>query len=776
MHRRPQSVVLVAPAILRSRPQSTALVAKAIPGEQQQDATYRNLRESHGTELPFSFRAQSRTLLNRSSGHDECRPCSDKFLHSLCTTGHLDRALDALSRLHTSVSDATYMCLLKACIKSKLLTHVKKIHAHIAHHRPWLTGLLGGYVVVTLAKCGAPEDAAQVSHTLSHRTVFSWTAIIAAYVERGSWHQALQVQRCMQEDGIEPDSHTFVNLFKACGGLSDLAQGKILHADAHKKGLALVIFVGNTIVSMYGKCGAVLEAEDVFRMLSEPNVVSWNAMLSALIEQRQGERALLLYRQMQKEGVTPNLVTYVTTLQACGILAEKGDLSILEGRQVKIVSLMIGQAVHAEAGRKGFGLDVLVGTTLVSMYKKCGDLSKAENMFTMMIWRNLVSWTAMISAYVEHGHGERALCFYKQMQVEGMSPNQLTYLFALQACGIIAEKSLAMNGVALEIGRGLHADAGRDDFLADPSICSSLLSVYGKCGALEEAEGLFNTLTLRNVVSWTAMLSAYVEQGQGKKALQLYKRMQEELVTLDVVILLCVLQACSKTGSLEVCDQIHFELVSAGHGCLLSVAATLIHAYGGCASTANAQAVFDGIVEPNVVLWNACIAGHAGEGNIFTSLQMFEQLKLAGHEPDEVTFTAVLSSCTYIGDNVLGLQSFVSMIQDSGVNPDLRHYGSMVDLLGRTGNFHGVDNMLRKMSTPPDFTIWFCLLGACRIHGNVELATQAFDQAVNLQPKWASAYVMMSNIYAEAGLHERSAEVEKTRVYEGAWEAWPELE
>lgn len=744
-------------------------------------------RESHGTQPPFSIWAEPSRFPQRNSAHDECKTLPpahtlvERFVQSHCRTGHMDSAIGALSRMRTPCSDGTYMSLLKACIKSKLLTHAKQIYTHIAHHQPRLTVLLGGYLIVTLAKCGALEDAVQVSRALPFRTVFSWTAIISAHVERGSWQQALQMHRYMHAEGIEPDSHTFVHLFKACGSLPDLARGKEFHADAHKKGLASVIFVGNTIVSMYGKCGAVLEAEDVFRTLSPPNVVSWNAMLSVLVEQGQGERALLLCRQMQKEAVTPNLLTYVTTLQACGILSEKNDELILEGKSLKVISLNIGQSLHVDAKRNGYAADVLVGTTLVSMYKKCRLLSTAESVFVTMNQRNMVSWTAMISAYVEHGHGDRALCFYRQMQVEGMSPNQLTYLFALQACGLISERIFVLNGVsmkmiALEIGRGLHTDACRDGFLADPSICSSLLSVYGKCGALEEAEGLFNTLTERNVVSWTAMLSAYVEHGQGKKALQLYKLMQEEGVTLDVVILLCVLQACSETGCLQTIEKLHFELVSAGHDCLPSAAATLIHAYGGCASMANAQAVFDRSDEPNVVLWNACLAGHAGEGNILAILQMFEKLRLSGLEPDEVTFSAILAICSYIGDIVLGLQSFISMIHDNSIYPDLRHYGIMVDLLGRAGSFNGVENMLTRMSMQADFTIWSSLLSACRIHCNVELATQAFDEAVKLQPKRALAYVMMSNIYADAGLHERAAEVEKIRLREGAWEAWQELE
>ncbi|MCO5575705.1 hypothetical protein L7F22_029508 [Adiantum nelumboides] len=555
-------------------------------------------QDRHGATLPSD---------NYSDEPHRSSPSSDHLLQSLCKSGLLDRTVDALSHLHTLLVDSTYMCLLKACIKHRRPAHAKQVQAHIAHHQApaQFKGFLTGYLVITLARCGAVEDALQVALTLPRRNVFSWTAIISAYIDRGSWRQALHMYSRMDADGIQPDSHTFVSLFKACA-------------------------------------------------------------------------------------------------------------------------------------------DVLVGTTLVSMYKKCGSLARAENVFSAIRHHNAVSWTAMLSACVEHGHGERALCLYKEVRVEGFTPNQLTYLFALQACVILADKGigtnvLSMKVVALEVGQGLCMDARRDNFIEEPSISSTLLSLYGKCGALEEAEGLFNILSVRNVVSWTAMLSAYVEQGQSIKALQLFKDLKEESVLVDVVVLLYVLQACSETGSLSTCKQLHFE-----------------------------------IVNPNLIIWNACCAGDAGDERFSTSLQMFERLELAGLLPDEVTYSAALSACSYVGNISLGVEIFVSMIRDRGIHPDLRHYGTMVDMLVRAGNFHGVENMLERMSTEADYALWFCLLNACRIHGNIVLAKRAFDRAVKLMPNSASPYIMLSNIYAEAGLHELANEVENSRQTEGVWDAGPD--
>lgn len=247
------------------------------------------------------------------------------------------------------------------------------------------------------------------------------------------------------------------------------------------------------------------------------------------------------------------------------------------------------------------------------------------------------------------------------------------------------------------------------------------------------------------------MLSAYVEQSQGEKAIRLYRQMQKQCVGLDHITLVCILQACSAIGSLEKCRQCHFDIVSTGFDQILSVAATLIDAYGSCAGMIDAQAVFETLSEPDILTWNVCISGRAGEQNSLASLDMLERLILTGFKPDEDTLFFVLSACSHTGLVVEGLEFCVFMSRSYGITPCLKHYSSMLDLFGRAGDFRRVQNMLSKMPMQANLNTWLCLLSVCRTHGNVEMAKQAFDHAVNLQPNQATAYVLMSNVYAEVG-------------------------
>jgi pentatricopeptide repeat protein len=358
------------------------------------------------------------------------------------------------------------------------------------------------------------------------------------------------------------------------------------------------------------------------------------------------------------------------------------------------------------------------------------------------------------------------------MREDGVDPDQRAFLFTFQAIALLAEKEegTAMQGQvskarSFEIGRALHADARAKGLSIDSYVSSALVCMYGKCEALVEAEDAIASLPKRNLIAWNAMLSAYIKHGMAEKALGSYRQMLEECAAVDDVTLLSLLQACGEIGCPEICECIHFDAVSAGFEGILPVAATLIHAYGSGASMEDAESIFDGISEPHIPAWNACIAGHAGKGSCRSSLEMFERLRMSGSEPDEVTFILKLSACSHCGLISEGIRYFLSMHRDYGLIPDLRHYGIMANLLGRVGSFRNLESMLGKMRMQANSSIYLCLLGACRTHGNIELAKQAFEEAVKHRPKHAIPYVLMSNVIANAEM-EGNAHLEALRCRE----------
>ena len=629
--------------------------------------------------------ADSKLLINNNIGptlhptffHHSANPNheAESVLQALCRKGQVDEAIQILYSLPKPPSDASYLSLLRAChhhshhtslrekrIKTHLLQQAKRVKTHIyLHGRPRpLVGLLGGYLVLTLAKCGGIEEAQRISDQLSCRSVFTWTALIFAYAEFDRGHESLSAYHQMVKDKIKPNSFTFVALFKACGSIPNLEQGKSFHALADRHGfICHNVYVGTALLSMYEKCGALKEAEQVFVSLDERNVVSWNVMLSLYVEQGEGEKAIKLYRQMEESGINSDQQTLLFAIQACGILALQKETTSNVTRSTERIGFEIGHALHF----------------------------------------------------------------------------------------IVHMKQLA----------------------GDTIINTALLKMYGRCSAFVEAENVFNSLSHRDIVAWTTMLTIYTEQGQADLALELYARMQTEDVSLDDISMICILQGCSGRGSLGICENIHFAIVASGFDENSSVSATLIHAYGNCMRTSDARAIFNKQSDPDVVAWNACISGYAGEGNMQEVVIMFERLK-EHIKPNEVTFILVLSACSHCGLVTKGLEYLESMSKNYGLDPNLKHYGIMIDLLGRKGEFKRIMDMVKTMPMQADLTIWLSLLDSCDLHGNIKLAEEVFHHAVSLEPNHATPYVLMSKIYTDAGLKECSAIIDYLRQHTCAYE------
>lgn len=727
------------------------------------------------------------------------------------------------------LTQRTYVIVLRACANlaekeevrsldglamTTVSYHIgRAIHADACKRGFLSSGFLQNTLVSMYGKCGAILEAEHLFEALPLRNIVSWNAMLSAYVDHGDGRKALCLLIQMEKERMSPDQPTFVSALQAVAliegegaPLSDgrfskrmsLEIGHALHGAACRYSLASDAIIGTALLSMYGRCGAIIEAEYIFHALTERTVVSWNAMLSAYVEQGEGGKALQLYAQMQAEGFNADQITFIQALQACGTLADKEEFFLDEGISTKVVSFLIGQALHAAAYRGCFAFDISIGNTLVNLYGKCGAIAEAENVFGGLSHGTIVSWNAILSAYAEHDQGEKALMLYTEMCKRSLRPDILTFVCVLQACGDLTEKESlfeneAIKIVPLEIGRALHADCKTEGFCSHAFIRNTLVRMYGKCEAIEEAEevwGIFAhadgrtlvtwpneygiagnakneliTFSSLDVVSWNVMLSAYAEHGLGYKTVWLYRQMLEHGVSINLVSVTRTLQACSTTGSLETCKQLHFLMVSAGFDRISSMAATLIHAYGSCASMVDADSSLRELLMPDIIAWNACIAGYAGVGDSLASLYMFDELKFADAQPTEATFSSVLSACTQTG-LISGFYYFESMRRDFCITPESKHYCSLLDLLGRIGDFRKIEHMLEGETLRSSLIAWLSLLGACYTHRNSMLAERAYDNAIKLQPDQATAYILMSNIYAEIEMKEYFEKEEDCREKE----------
>ncbi|KAH7387119.1 hypothetical protein KP509_16G006400 [Ceratopteris richardii] len=697
----------------------------------------------------------------------------------------------------------TYVLILQACgdltekdislfeghaRKQQILQIGRAIHSDSSRSDRSL--FLSNALINMYGKCGSTLEAEHVFGALSCRSIVSWNSMLAAYLHEGNCKNVLLLYKQMQEEGICPSDHTFVFTIQACGNLAEgevsltgegepiidaLCIGEALQIDAQRYNFVSNTFVGTALICMYGKCGAITKAESIFVVLPYRDKIAWNAMLSMYIEHTCGMKALKLFRQMHEEDLMIDQVGFVLALQACTLVLDK-EIIMAVGVKINRVQLLeITESLHADARKKGFSSDTHLASSLIIMYAKVGAILNAENVFVQLSHCDVVLWSTLISAYVEQDEGGIALQLFQQMLKKGIPMDPHVLVYALQACCSLVTKEsdvalpvTSKESMALEIGKILHEEALSNGFISNPHVCIALLSMYGKCGAFDEAEEVFSIMPHDNTVLWNAMFSSYIEHGHFQKVLSLYTKMFDKKLAIDDVTLVCVLQACQLSGHFQICTHIHFIGSAVGWEQLLSVAASLIHVYGSCASIHTTRTLVDALPRPDLVSWNACCDGHTTVGDILGSLYVFENFLLSGIEPDDVTFISVLSVCSHTGCTSEGLEYFESMAREYRIGSGIKHLGILFDLLGRAGDFNRIEDLLRRTTSRINFPMWLSLLGSCSTHGNVELARRSFEHAVQLRPWDSTPYIVMSNIYVDAGLYDNAAKVERLRQDFGA--------
>ncbi|KAF9625504.1 hypothetical protein IFM89_023440 [Coptis chinensis] len=358
----------------------------------------------------------------------------------------------------------------------------------------------------------------------------------------------------------------------------------------------------------------------------------------------------------------------------------------------------------------------------------------------------------MIRAFAWDGPHEVAISIYYQMIEYGLVPDNFTYPFVLKACSTLS---------ALEQGREIHENVIRTGWGCDVFVGAALIGMYAKCGAVESGRKVFDKILGRDVVLWNSMIAAYSQNGYSNAALALCREMGVTGLRLSEATLVTVIAASSDIAALPRGREVHGFSLRHGFESQDKVNTAFVDMYAKCGAVWVARTLFDGLNEKRVVSWNAMIAGYAMHGHASEALALFEDMVKEGYPPDHITFVGVLSACSHGGLMEKGSKFFESMMSDYLIRPTVQHYTCMVDLLGHSGRLDEAYDLIMNMPVRPDSGVWGALLNSCKLHGNVELGEEALLRLIDLEPRDAGNYVILSNIYAQAGKWEGVARVRK---------------
>lgn len=589
---------------------------------------------------------------------------------------------------------------------------------------------LGSQLVSIYAAFDCLQEALLVFNKFPNKTVFAWNMVLRGFVNVGHFSEAIEFYHWMIRGGVKPDNFTYPLVLKACSGLRSLEHGRriqdlIYFNEKHHKTKPNV-FVECAMIDMFAKCGSLNEARRVFDGMSRRDLVSWTAMICGTVQSGEWFEALDLYRRMRLDGHNPDSVIVATVLPACSRLG----------------ALQLGMGLQGFAVRSGIESDLCVSNAFIDMYCKCGNTHEAGRLFCHMEYKDVISWSSLIAGHSQNREYSESFDLYVEMKESGIRPSSVTFAGVLPAFA---------NMKLFKQGKEIHSYVIRHGFEFDGFVASALIDLYAKCGSIREAKIIFETTSDREIGIWNSMIAGYVIDGDVDSAFQILRRFRESKFRPNSITIMSVLPLCTRLGMLNQGKEVHGYMIRSGLKSVVSVANPLIDMYCKCGNLEFGIKVAEQMIEKDVVTYNTIISALGMHGDWSRAFSFFDQMKQARIVPNKVTFIAVLAACSHAGLTEAGWSFFFSMINDYEIMPEMEHYSCMVDLLGRAGCLDDAWDFIKKMPVEPGIDVLGSLLGACRVHKNVELAALVGKLIFNKNPEDPGYYVLLSNIYATAG-------------------------
>ncbi|CAK7341869.1 unnamed protein product [Dovyalis caffra] len=400
------------------------------------------------------------------------------------------------------------------------------------------------------------------------------------------------------------------------------------------------------------------------------------------------------------------------------------------------------QQVHCQVNTTGITSDLVVANKLLYIYARHKDLVSTYLLFDKMEERDPVSWTVMIDGLAKNG--DYKLCFetFRELIRCGSKPDNYSLPSVIRAC---------RDTMGLIMGRSIHCVALKNGLDFDHFVCSTLLDMYAKCGIIDNAKQLFDKMPKKDLVTRTVMIGGYAECGKPNESWVLFDQMRKEGFVPDKVAMVTIVNACARLGATNKARLVHDYICAKRYSLDVVLGTAMIDMYAKCGSVDSAREIFDRMEQKNVISWSAMIGAYGCHGQGREALDLFHMMLSSGIRPNQITFVSLLYACSHAGLVDEGLQLFSLMSVNYGVRPNVKHYTCMVDLLGRAGRLDEALRLIENMKVEKDEGVWCALLGACRIHKKVDLAEKAAKLLLALQTQNPGHYILLSNIYANAG-------------------------
>ncbi|XP_027330767.1 pentatricopeptide repeat-containing protein At1g11290, chloroplastic-like [Abrus precatorius] len=625
----------------------------------------------------------------------------------------------------------TSSSILDFCTKPQ---HLQQVHARFFLYGLHQNSSLSSKLVDSYAKFGLMDLSQKLFYFTENPDSALYNAILRNLSQFGAYEKTLFLYKVMVEKSMCPDEESCSFVLRSCFSVSH-EQGKIVHGQVVKLGMDAFNMVRNALMELYDKNG-FFNGHETGGGGSVMELNYWNNLISQASESGKMEGSFQLFCRMRKENIQPNSVTVINLLRSA----------------VNLNLLKIGQVLHSLIVVSNLCEELTVNTALLSMYAKLGSLKDARMLFEKMPEKDLVVWNIMISAYAGNGCPKESLELVYCMFRSGFRPDLFT---AIPAISSIAQLKYT------EWGKQMHAHVIRNGSDYQVSIHNSLIDMYSACSNLDSAHKIFGLIGDKTVVTWSAMIKGYAMHDQSLEALSLFLNMKLSGTRVDFIIVINILPAFAKIGALHYVRYLHGYSLKTSLDSLKSLKTSFLSSYAKCGCIEMARKLFDEEKSSHrdIIAWNSMISAYSKHGEWFRCFDLYNQMKLSNIMPDQVTFLGLLTACVNSGLVNEGKEIFKEMVGIYGYQPSQEHHACMVDLLGRAGQIDEASEIIETIPFESDARVYGPLLSACKMHSETRLAELAAQKLINMEPKNAGNYVLLSNIYAAAGKWDKVAKM-----------------
>ncbi|CAH9129678.1 unnamed protein product [Cuscuta epithymum] len=510
---------------------------------------------------------------------------------------HYTEASELFVRLHREgheLNPFVFTTILKVLVNMEWTEMARSVHSCIYKlgydSNPFVsTALMDAYSI-----CGLIKAAREIFNGILGKDLVAWTGMVSCYAENGYFEEALDLFCKMRTAGWRPNNFTFASVMKACLGLEAFTVGKSVHSFALKTNYLVDPFVGISLLDLYTQARDIKDARYMFEEIPKYDVIPWSFMIARYSQSDQCDEALDLFRQMRGTSVVPNHFTFTSVLQACATMSE----------------MDLGMQIHCHVKKVGLDSNVFVSNALMDVYAKCGMLENTVQLFiTGSADKNDVSWNTIIVGHVQMGDHEKAMSLFMNMLELQVQATEITYSSILCACARLA---------ALEPGMQVHALTEKTVYIQHGAVGNALIDMYAKCGNVRDARLVFDTLNVRDLVSWNVMVSAYSMHGLGSEALKIFETMRSMDIKPNPLTFVGVLSACSNTGSLDL-GEMYFSSMREHYGIEPSVEhyTCMVSLLGRLGHLDRAVKMIEEIpFEPSIMIWRALLGACVLHNNV----------------------------------------------------------------------------------------------------------------------------------------------------------------